>query len=889
MKLKHLKTICFTVSVLISSWQFAFAYERHINCAGETYLSGVTGITWVADVVYPGTDNTGYIGGTPVAPWFPWTIGNGELPLYEGGREGSFEYRFDVPNGWYEVELGFAERFVHGKALRIFNVIAETDTLLAGFDIFARVRKDYAIHYSFAVQVTDGRLNVVLNPNAFLSTISVYSTTPDMTAPVVPDSLTAVGGYNANLLFWKPNTESDIAGYNIYRSDSLNGTYLKINTETNLLTKFFDSAVLNGSTYYYKITVVDIFGNESAQTPSKNITPIHPAASALPLFELFIPDTSLLAINSDVFVNNYVSGTLLTNNTTYNILARYRGGSTRWLSKKNWKIKFPDRDYTVYKMNTKSEFADFTLMQEKLSFDVFAGANVLVPDVSYMSIVLNDEYQGVYLRAEQLNKDFLVNHGKNSSDNIYKVTDITMKFLPNSVDYATQYEKKTNKSQPNTDIQEFIKLLNRTDEGDFKAMLETKFYINELISFMAVAILVGNGDFDNGGYYLFHNVEADKWELIPWDNNNNTMGISSFDYSGFLADASLYLNTIYGSDNDPRKNPWWNTLFTRTIRVPEFRQKLYDRLTQLQNTTFSQGQMNTLIQTNYNTIADDVQLDMQKFPWEDNRPFLNSAQVMLNNYVAQRNALINEQKEDLKSYPFQSLVINEFMPANASTLKDKNGEYDDWLEIRNISKEYVNLSKYYITDDLREVLKFPLPDITLPPDGYTVFWCDNQPGQGNTHLPFTLDETNGGEIGIFKADSDEEAIANATEDVIWYGIHKADVSYGRSPDTLTNWHSFSTPTPWMVNRYIPTVNANNLLNIYPNPNNGQFTIEIYNPDKEKLILEIHNSIGQLMVNKNLPELPVAVYSIDLSTYARGGYHIKVTGATIKMAKKIVIQ
>ena len=79
-----------------------------------------------------------------------------------------------------------------------------------------------------------------------------------------PTGLTAQGGAKSVSLSWKANTESDLAGYNIYREIDPTGNYTtKLNQEPIKSTSYTDNQVEQGKTYWYKITAVDLAGNES--------------------------------------------------------------------------------------------------------------------------------------------------------------------------------------------------------------------------------------------------------------------------------------------------------------------------------------------------------------------------------------------------------------------------------------------------------------------------------------------------------------------------------------------------------------------------------------------------------------------------------------------------
>lgn len=65
-------------------------------------------------------------------------------------------------------------------------------------------------------------------------------------------------------LEWDPNTEQDLAGYNVYRSETAGGTaYTKINAAAINGTTYDDTAAQVGRTYYYVATAFNTTGLES--------------------------------------------------------------------------------------------------------------------------------------------------------------------------------------------------------------------------------------------------------------------------------------------------------------------------------------------------------------------------------------------------------------------------------------------------------------------------------------------------------------------------------------------------------------------------------------------------------------------------------------------------
>jgi hypothetical protein len=86
---------------------------------------------------------------------------------------------------------------------------------------------------------------------------------------------------NRVILAWATESETDNAGFNIYRSESENGQYTKINTSIipakgsstqGAVYEFTDNNVQNRKTYYYKLEDIDLNGNSTMHSP-KSATP----------------------------------------------------------------------------------------------------------------------------------------------------------------------------------------------------------------------------------------------------------------------------------------------------------------------------------------------------------------------------------------------------------------------------------------------------------------------------------------------------------------------------------------------------------------------------------------------------------------------------------------
>ncbi|MHC4425795.1 MAG: chitobiase/beta-hexosaminidase C-terminal domain-containing protein, partial [Planctomycetota bacterium] len=139
------------------------------------------------------------------------------------------------------------------------------------------------------------------------------------------------------------------------------------------------------------------------------------------------------------------------------------------------------------------------------------------------------------------------------------------------------------------------------------------------------------------------------------------------------------------------------------------------------------------------------------------------------------------------------LAINEVMASNSSSIKDPQGEYDDWVEIYNCGIDAVDIGGMYLTDDLSVPTKWHIPGnspaaTTIPAGGYLLIWADNDTTDVGLHANFKL-SAGGEEIGLFDRDG------VTLIDSITFPDQTTDISYGRYPDADDDRRFFGFPSP----------------------------------------------------------------------------------------------
>jgi len=130
------------------------------------------------------------------------------------------------------------------------------------------------------------------------------------------------------------------------------------------------------------------------------------------------------------------------------------------------------------------------------------------------------------------------------------------------------------------------------------------------------------------------------------------------------------------------------------------------------------------------------------------------------------------------------VVINEFMASNDATLSDPQGQFDDWVELRNLSGEALDVGGMFLSDNPANLRKWQIPAGTvIPGDGFLIIWCDED-GQASAGLHASFKLSAAGESLRL---SDSDARGNVLLDSVDFGLQQTDVSTGRpgsDPDTF---------------------------------------------------------------------------------------------------------
>jgi hypothetical protein len=250
-----------------------------------------------------------------------------------------------------------------------------------------------------------------------------------------------------------------------------------------------------------------------------------------------------------------------------------------------------------------------------------------------------------------------------------------------------------------------------------------------------------------------------------------------------------------------------------------------------------------------------------------------------------------------ESFVFHGLRINELLAQNTQVISDEHGEYDDWIEIYNHSRDAIDIGGMYVTDNFQEPKMWQIPinepeRTTIPPGGFLLLWADGDTDQGVLHLDLKL-----------SADGEEFGIGRETDsgfvflDTLSFGAQLADVSYGRTPDGDAKLTYFTSPTPGYSNVIENSIENDIILpeefvlnQNYPNPFNPTTTISYRIGSIADVELSIFDMSGKKVTTLVREVQATGSYKLiwDASNLASGIYFYRLQAGTYIDTKKMIL-
>lgn len=296
--------------------------------------------------------------------------------------------------------------------------------------------------------------------------------------------------------------------------------------------------------------------------------------------------------------------------TDANGVMKLRGHSTRKAEQKSYKIELNKKGglWNGFKViNLNKHPLDRTKVRNKLSYDFLKKVqgitsartqfvHVYIKDYSEGDYTENYEDYGLFTHVENIDTDYLKNHGLDRTGNLYKVENFEF------FRYLDKLQLKDNDDYSKTAFEEVLEIRGNDNHEKLLRMMDdvnNKFiHINEVIrkhfnrdnylTWLAVNILFGNFDTNNQNYYLYSPKKGDAWYFIPWD---------------FDGSWGYYDNNEIGKApwQEGISNYWGNVLHRRFLENRENLADLNEKIESLAG-VFAPEEMNKLL-TGYRPIV----------------------------------------------------------------------------------------------------------------------------------------------------------------------------------------------------------------------------------------------------------------------------------------------
>lgn len=220
-----------------------------------------------------------------------------------------------------------------------------------------------------------------------------------------------------------------------------------------------------------------------------------------------------------------------------------------------------------------------------------------------------------------------------------------------------------------------------------------------------------------------------------------------------------------------------------------------------------------------------------------------------------------------------TVAINEVMASNSMTIQDPEGDYEDWIELFNMTSSPVDLSGYYLTDNPANLPKYQIPaGVSIPANGYLIFWADEDGTDGPTHCNFKLSAS--GEL-VYLLDPALNMVDSVT-----FGQQQTDMGYARVPNG-TGPFVIQAATPGDNNILVGTDEAGFEsvgLFLQPNPTTGTFTIRL-DRTLDGQPIQISDMTGRLLYNQEPYNLTT---DISGNNWPTGMYIVRYAGETQRL-------
>ncbi len=634
-------------------------------------------------------------------------------------------------------------------------------------------------------------------------------------------------------------------------------------------------------------------------------------------------------------------------NQVDSIGVRLKGFSSAFIStdKKSIKLDFNEfvqgKKYDgLRKVNVNNGEADPAIQRDILSYNMFREIGIPAPRTAYTKVFLNDEYWGLYLLVEQVDKTFLKENFGDSKGNLFKNVGFSnLEWLgPNISNYQGTFDLKTD-PEPGA-WERFVNLMNvinNSSDANFKEDISEIFDVDHYLKVLAVDVVTGNWDsyLDHGrNFYLYEDSLSQKFKWIPWDYNLSMGG----QFSGMpgtnppstpdscqtvLNGASPYpptdstflqvialdpfccevdwdgqCQTLYDQlylDPGNQGNANYEqfpvdisgsekVLISRLLEVPDFQERYYQHWCGLIENNFTEERLFPLIDFYGNLAREDITND-DNYPWpienfEQDLDQGNNFVVGLKKYITTERMRFQEELDIVYNCSEQVSLLSR----NDLVINEFSASSDSLSGLPDPSGDYDDWIELY--NNTNASINLSNTYLTDNPDNIKKWQFPlGTTIEAGGYLIVWADE-NGSQPGLhanFKLARQGEFIQltdfDTVLDSLTYGEQMVNLPMARIPNG--NGSFIPQDATFGFNNETTTSIQTTLLpsfKVFPNPAGDHFNIALPSNPEAGTRLTLYNGIGQVVLRRNLSEIKTHIYIPNLP---KGNYFLRVEGFIVK--------
>ena len=290
-----------------------------------------------------------------------------------------------------------------------------------------------------------------------------------------------------------------------------------------------------------------------------------------------------------------------------NATLRLRGGASRLEDLKSYRIKLDSKKVLwrgERKLQINKHLSDLTRIKNKLSFDLMQKIpNLPSLRTQFVHMYLDNKDYGLYTHVENVGKEYLLRRGFHKNSNVYKAYHLDFKLHPKLALDANgqpldikgfEYILEQKRGKDSKKLLEMLNAVNNYNNNFKNDVLDKYFNVNNLLTWEAVNILMGNTDVTTSNFYILNPKGKDTFYFLPWDYDS-TWG---YDWQPTIVEGDYVPGRRYRGP----QNLWATEIGKRFLMQPGAITQLKRAVEEIKNNYLTPAKIQTLTNSYYNLV-----------------------------------------------------------------------------------------------------------------------------------------------------------------------------------------------------------------------------------------------------------------------------------------------